>query len=234
MTRRVFATFAATLIAANSAGAGEVSGYLVGTSDYVYRGVTQSDGHGAVQAGLDFNFDSGFFLGAWGSTVDIPGPANHQRDTEVRAYLGYAFEMSEQFQMVLNTVAYRYPGSEGNVDYDNQEYSVSLGIADQYWIEYAHSPDLYGLDVHTHNIEVFAEWPLGTQYLLSAGVGHYQVDWRETTIANETLYWQLGVSRSFGQFDVDLRYHEAQDPVWFTSNAERIEPRLSLSIRLGF
>lgn len=234
MIRRVFATFAATLIMLGTASAGEVSAYLVGTTDYVYRGVTQSDGHGAVQAGLDVNLDSGFFLGAWGSTVDIPGAANHHRQTEVRAYLGYGFQLNENLHMVLNTVAYRYPGSDGNVDYDNQEYSVSLGIADQYWIEYAYSPDLYDLDLATHNVEVFAEWPLGSNYLLSAGLGHYQVDWRPTLLDNETLYWQAGITRAFSVFDIDLRYHEAQDAVWFTSNAERIEPRLSLSIRLSF
>ena len=173
-------------------------------------------------------------MGAWGSTVDIEGPADHHRQTEVRAYLGYGFEINDNLHMVLNAVAYRYPGSDGQFDYDNQEFSISLGIADQYWIEYAHSPDLYDLDIDSHNIEVFAEWPLGSLYMLSAGVGNYQVDWRETTIANETLYWQLGVSRSFGQFDVDLRYHEAQDAVRFTSTDERIDARVALSVRLSF
>jgi uncharacterized protein (TIGR02001 family) len=234
MFRRVLAIIATSLIAGGLASAAEVSGYLVGTSDYVYRGVTQSDGHAAVQAGLDANFVSGFFLGAWGSTVDIPGPANRQRQSEVRVYLGYGFDINEKLRMVLNTVAYRYPGSEGNVDYDNQETSVSLGIADQYWIEYAYSPNLYDQGVDTHNVEVFAEWPLGKDYLLSAGPGHFQVDWPTSTYGNETLYWQIGISRSFSAFDVDLRYHEAEDAVRFTSNDDRIGSRVALSIRLGF
>ncbi len=234
MVSRYLIALAGCALGGSIACAGEVSGYLVGTTDYVFRGATQSDGHAAAQAGLDVNFDSGFFLGAWGSTVDIPGPANLQRQTEVRAYLGYAFEISDRFQMVLNTVAYRYPGSDGNVDYDNQEYAVSLGIEDRYWVEYAYSPDLYDLGAATHNVEVFAEWPLGTHYLFSAGLGHFRIDADPAMIANDTLYWQAGITRTFSVFDVDLRYHEAQDAVWFTSDAERIEPRLSISVRLGF
>ena len=66
MFRRVITILAMSGFAAGPTAAGEVSGYLVGTTDYVYRGVTQSDGHGAVQAGLDVNFNSGFFLGRLG------------------------------------------------------------------------------------------------------------------------------------------------------------------------
>lgn len=234
MIRRVFAIIVTCLVTASSVAAAEVSGYLVGTTDYVYRGVTQSDGQGAVQAGLDVNFDSGFFLGVWGSTVDISGPAGNNRQNEVRAYLGYGFDLNENVRTVFNTVAYRYPGSDGGFDYDNQETSVSLGIADQYWIEYAYSPNLYDLGVDTHNVEIFAEWPLGSNYLLSAGLGHFQVDRRPTIFANETVYGQIGLTRSYSRFDVDLRYHKAADAVWFTSTDDRIGSRIALSVRLGF
>ena len=136
--------------------------------------------------------------------------------------------------VVLSTVAYRYPGSDCQLSYDNQEWPASLGIADQYWLEYSYSADLYDIGIDTHNVEVFAEWPLGDAYLLSAGLGHFQVDLPESIYANETLHWQLGITRSFGRFDVDLRYHEADKPVWFTSNDDRIGSRVALSFRLGF
>ena len=58
MFRRVFMILAIGGIAACPASAGELSGYLVGTTDYVYRGVTQSDGHGAAQLGLDVSTSS--------------------------------------------------------------------------------------------------------------------------------------------------------------------------------
>jgi uncharacterized protein (TIGR02001 family) len=234
MFRRFFAVLTTCLITLSPAFSAEVSGYLVGTTDYVYRGVTQSDGHGAIQAGVDVGFDSGFFVGAWGSTVDIPGPLDNQRDNELRLYLGYGFDIGDQFRIVLNAVDYSYPGSDGDLDYDNQELSISLGYTDQYWIEYAYSPDLYDLGIVSHNVEFFAEWPLGKKYLLSAGVGHYQVDWRPSIFDNESLYWQVGITRSFSVIDLDLRYHEADKAVWFTSNDDRIGSRIAFSVRLAF
>lgn len=39
------------------------------TSDYLLRGVTQSDNKAALQGGYDYDFDNGFALGIWGSNV---------------------------------------------------------------------------------------------------------------------------------------------------------------------
>ena len=89
MKRYALAIVIVSLLSSGPLAAAEFSGYLVATTDYVYRGATQSDGHGAVQAGLDVNFDAGWFLGAWASTVDIPGPGdNHRRDDAALARVG--------------------------------------------------------------------------------------------------------------------------------------------------
>ena len=40
-------------------------------SDYVFRGVSQSNREIALQGGLDYAFgDSGAYVGTWGATVD--------------------------------------------------------------------------------------------------------------------------------------------------------------------
>ena len=40
------------------------------TTDYIWRGMTQSDGP-AVQGGFDYEADSGFYAGFWGSNVNF-------------------------------------------------------------------------------------------------------------------------------------------------------------------
>ena len=45
--------------------AADVTGYALLTTDYVRRGVTQSDEHGALQLGVDIGFGSGFYFGVW-------------------------------------------------------------------------------------------------------------------------------------------------------------------------
>lgn len=234
MQHKARSVFALMLIVAQPAIAADVSGYLVATSDYVYRGVTQSDGHAALQGGLDVGFDTGLFMGVWASTVDIEGQGDLQRDTEIRGYLGYGFDISERFRLVTTVVAYRYPGSEGSVDYDNHETSLSLGIDDRYWIEYAYSPNLYDTGRDTHNIELFAEWPFGDAFSASIGVGRFYVDRPGSLPETDSFYWQAGVTRTFTRLDIDLRYHDASDPVWFTSTPDRIGSRVVLSARIGF
>lgn len=67
------------VIAILSASAGTVHAEFTGnigvTSNYVWRGVTQTDNQAAVQGGLDYTHASGFYLGAWASNVDFPSTA---------------------------------------------------------------------------------------------------------------------------------------------------------------
>ena len=48
-----------------------VSANLGITSNYLFRGVTQTDGSTATQGGLDYEHASGLYVGGWGSNVDF-------------------------------------------------------------------------------------------------------------------------------------------------------------------
>lgn len=39
------------------------------TSDYAYRGISQTDERPAIQGGFDFRHDSGFYAGTWASSI---------------------------------------------------------------------------------------------------------------------------------------------------------------------
>ena len=56
-------------------------------SDYDFRGVTQTLEDPALQLGLNYAHDSGFYAGLWGSNVDF-GPG--KPDVEVDAFVGFA------------------------------------------------------------------------------------------------------------------------------------------------
>ena len=66
--------------------------YNVGAvSDYRYRGISQSRLQPALQGGLDYADKSGFYVGAWGSSIkwikDTPGAT--KGSTEIDLYGGY-------------------------------------------------------------------------------------------------------------------------------------------------
>ena len=56
---------------ATQAQALEVSGHVALTTDYKFRGISQSDESAAIQGGFDVAFEPGFYIGTWGSSVDF-------------------------------------------------------------------------------------------------------------------------------------------------------------------
>ncbi|MDH3350115.1 MAG: TorF family putative porin [Gammaproteobacteria bacterium] len=234
MRKRRLLQFATCLLAAPISGAGiaaDLSGYLVLTSDYVYRGVTQSDGHAAGQLGLDLAFESGLYAGVWVSSVDIDNGPDRHRDLQTNYYLGYGFDLSDQWRLNTNIVAYTYPGTEGDIDYDYTEYSIGVNYSDRIWFEYAYSPDIYNTGLSTQNFDIYAEWQFASDWVLGTGAGYYDV----SSLAGRSYgHWQLGISRPVGRFDFDLRYHDSNRWVPIFSTPDRADARLVLSITLPF
>jgi len=68
MRRRLL--FLIVLIFGKYSAAAEFAGYVALTTDYVKRGVSQSDSDPALQLGADVSFTNGFYLGVWASTTD--------------------------------------------------------------------------------------------------------------------------------------------------------------------
>ena len=68
-----------------------LSGNVSMTSDYLFRGISQTGGDGAIQGGLDYTHASGIYLGTWGSNVgwieDYQGYASG--NVEFDLYGGY-------------------------------------------------------------------------------------------------------------------------------------------------
>src|SRR5215468_3589476 len=83
-----------------------VGGSLAVTSDYIYQGLSQSDGHGALQGDLHLGNANGTFLGTWASSRDQdlqPGaPA------VVQFYLGQRFELPAAWSTTLGARYYYY------------------------------------------------------------------------------------------------------------------------------
>ncbi|NCF14859.1 MAG: hypothetical protein GWP62_06080 [Gammaproteobacteria bacterium] len=214
-----------------SALAADFGGYVALTTDYVKRGVTQSDGDAALQLGAEVSFDSGFYLGAWASTIDISNGPSRQRDLEVNYYAGYALDVSDSWRFTAGAVAYSYPGQTGNVDYDYVEYSLGGSFNDQVWLDVAYSPDLYNTGRSTTNIELYAEWPVGSMWAIGGGVGHYDTS---NLTGRSYLYWQLGITAYLSWANVDLRAHDTDDWVPIISTPDRADSRIALTVQIPF
>ncbi|MDH3611925.1 MAG: TorF family putative porin [Gammaproteobacteria bacterium] len=232
-SRRQVQTAVLLVIAAVSADvhAADLNGYALLTTDYVRRGVTQSDSSGAVQLGVELALDSGLYFGVWGSTVDIHNGPDQHRDLESNYYIGFTYDVARRWTVGANVVSYRYPGADTYFDYDYIEYSLNANFDDRIWIEYAYSPDLYDSGEETHNLEISSEWAIAGHWSLSAGLGYYDPS---ALTGSAYSYWQTGVTRRFDRIDVDLRYHDSSRSIPIVSTPDRAKARVALSIRFPF
>ena len=88
--------------------------YNVGvTTNYLFRGVSQSQGDPAISGGVDYSHASGFYAGAWASTQKWVEDGGYKADSnlELDLYGGYKGAMGDVGYDV-GLVTYYYPGDQ--------------------------------------------------------------------------------------------------------------------------
>ncbi len=126
VSRITLGCIAAVLLAAIAAPsvAVEVSGNVALTSDYSFRGISQTTRDPAIQGGFDLSFDNGWYLGTWGSNVNFGDDASMEWDL----YAGWGTNINEHLSFDINYVRYEYPSEGSALDYN--ELNASLAYDD--------------------------------------------------------------------------------------------------------
>jgi len=122
--------------------------YNVGLySQYIFRGLTQTDRSPALQGGIDLTHSSGFYLGAWASNIswlrDLnPGAGESAYKEggrlEVDLYGGYRNTFANGVGIDIGALQYIYPGSKasGRQDWWASAYTTELYGALSYgWVQ---------------------------------------------------------------------------------------------------
>ena len=92
----------------------EISGNVALTSDYKFRGISQSNGDIAIQGGFDIGWDTGIYAGVWGSSVDFDTDGSgYDGSLELDGYAGWASDISDNVGVDVGYMYYGYPGDEG-------------------------------------------------------------------------------------------------------------------------
>ena len=110
------------------------SGNVALTTDYLARGITQTDHRGAIQGGFDYVNPNGFFAGAWGSNIswltDV-GTNNkcNGAGLELDTYAGYTASFATDFTYTVGFLRYNYCGelAPGAVSANTNELNGSIG-----------------------------------------------------------------------------------------------------------
>lgn len=183
-----------------------VSGNVTALSDYIWRGVSQTQEDPALQAEIDLQHRSGVTIGAWASTIDFTaaGEEDDGIDYELDVYLGWSGELRPGLELEATVTRAMYPGARRGFDYDYTEFEGVLSFAEHYHVGAAYSPDIFGLGGKGYYYHAGAEWPLGDSgFGLKAQVGHYDLQDAAGDSYNDYL---IALTRDFGPIHAELQY----------------------------
>lgn len=116
-TKKVLALLggcALTLSSFQSLAESSVTANVAASSNYFWRGVTQTNDQAAVSGGVDFASDSGFYAGTWVSTLDFGEAAS--AGYEMDLYAGFAGSAGE-FGYDVGYLYYAYPDAADDIGF---------------------------------------------------------------------------------------------------------------------
>lgn len=120
--------------------AAELTGNLGLTSDYRFRGVSQTQNAPAVQGGIDYAHKSGLYIGNWNSSVSSQVYTSGA-GLESDLYAGYKKEIVKGITVDIGSYNYFYPRATTTArtgsDFDTYEAYAGVGYKDLITAKYS-------------------------------------------------------------------------------------------------
>ena len=145
-------------------------------SDYRYRGLSQSRLKPALQGGVDYADKSGFYVGAWGSSIKWIKDGGGDSSVEVDVYGGYKGAAGDVAYDV-GFLHYQYPNNKFAVSANTNEVygAVTYGL---FTAKYSHAiSNLFGVpdSKNSYYLDLSANFDLGSGFTLTPHVGRQSV-----------------------------------------------------------
>lgn len=184
------------------------------TTDYVFRGISQTGEDPALQGGFDFKHASGFYAGVWGSNVEF-APAVDDASLEIDYYAGITGEVGGGLGWDVGAIYYSYPGSADAADLDYWEAKGALnyafkGVALEPSVALAlyYSPEFTGETGDATYVVGSLNLTLPQDFGLSLHVGQQNID---ETVPDSYIEYGVGVSKQVAGFGLALNYYGTND-----------------------
>lgn len=178
-------------------------------SQYIFRGLTQTDRRPAIQGGFDYSHASGFYAGLWGSNISWISDFNPgvSASLELDTYLGYKNNITDDIGYDVGYLRYNYPGNyHGVTKADTDELYGALSWK---WItaKYSHSvgDKTFGVanSRNTYYADLTAAVPLPSDLTLTLHVGRQKYKGSIDGVSNNAL--------SYTDWKVELAWAFAKD-----------------------
>jgi len=164
-----------------------LSANVAATSNYLWRGLEQTNGKAAVSGGIDYASNSGFYVGTWASNADWADGMTYELDV----YGGFGGDINENISYDVGFIYYAYPDeTSGDADFSEIYGSISFnsltfGLAVLTSGEGADFGDTIYANVD-YSIE------LGNEAEVNLHIGSYSGDW----LADDSIDYGVSISKS--------------------------------------
>ena len=145
-------------------------------SDYRYRGLSQSRLKPALQGGADFALKSGFYAGAWASSIKWVKDSGGDAPVEIDLYGGYKGTMSSVAYDV-GVLTYQYPSHDLSISPNTTEI-YAAGTLGPATLKYSHAvTNLFGFSdsKNSYYLDLSAAFDLGSGWSLTPHMGYQKV-----------------------------------------------------------
>ena len=206
--------------AAAAADPGPLTANVSLTSDYRYRGISQSNLQPAIQGGFDYAHSSGFYIGNWNSSIswisDAASAAGKSTSAPVEMdfYAGFKHEWSKGFTADVGILQYYFPTS-GATGFTTNPNTTELYAAQNFtfdsvtgYLKFSYAATtLFGFSnsAGSNYTDLTVNYDTGVWGLtLNAHAGYQYVAGTASgaSVSNNSLYsytdWKLGVTKDFG------------------------------------
>ncbi len=189
-----------------------VSGTLTLATDYVFRGISQTNENPSVQGSFDYGHACGVYAGVWASNIDFAD------SIEIDWYVGFTNAIGE-LTYDLTAFFYSYPGADDNAaEMDYWEfhvglfYEIKMPLAPTIGVAYDYSPDFFGEDDTAHHYSSSLDLTLPYDFGLGATVGYQDVTGDKTSPGGfDYAWWKISLSKELEGFELDLSYWDTNE-----------------------
>ena len=194
----------------------EVSFNAALTTDYRYRGYSQTRLKPAVQGGADYVHNpSGFYAGTWLSTIKWVKDAGGDASVEWDIYGGKRGDIGGGFSYDVGGLYYFYPSNDLNPSANTFELYGAVGYG-PFSLKYSHSTtNLFGFTDSKNSgyVDAAMNQEIQDGYILNLHLGHQKVNHNS---AASYYDWKVGVTKDFGVATVSLAAIKANTNAYFS------------------
>jgi uncharacterized protein (TIGR02001 family) len=186
------------LLSVAGAAQAQFSSTVTATSDYDFRGFSQSAKDPALQASVDYAFPAGFAVGAWASNVDF----DNDGDIELDLYGSYTGTINDTTNWSAGLTYYSYPGSDDIGEYAEIFAGIAVGAFN---VKQWYSDDLYNLGDSGAYTEGNYTIPLPQNFSISLHGGYAWGDYWENQGGGELFDYAAAINYIYQKLNFNLK-----------------------------